>query len=97
MTSSSERLQGQSQQETRFTRRDLLVGAAGAGIAAVAGRASHAQTTAPPADHTIRIAPISLEIAPNKIIKTTAYNDRVPGPPLRLREGQPVTIKVVND
>jgi FtsP/CotA-like multicopper oxidase with cupredoxin domain len=97
MTSSSERLQGQSQQETRFTRRDLLVGAASAGMAAVASRASHAQTAAPSADHTIRIAPISLEIAPNKIIKTTAYNNTVPGPALRLKEGAPVTIKVVND
>jgi FtsP/CotA-like multicopper oxidase with cupredoxin domain len=86
-----------SQQETRFTRRDLLAGAGAAGLAAVAGRPSHAQTAASSADHTIRIAPISLEIAPNKIIKTTAYNNTVPGPPLRLREGQPVTIKVVND
>jgi FtsP/CotA-like multicopper oxidase with cupredoxin domain len=98
VTSSSERLQGQSsRQETHFTRRDLLVGAASAGMAAVAGRAGHAQTAAQPVDHTIRIAPISLEIAPNKIIKTTAYNNTVPGPALRLREGAPVTIKVVND
>ena len=66
-------------------------------MAAVAGRASHAQTAAQPADHTIRIAPISLEIAPNKIIKTTAYNNTVPGPALRLKEGAPVTIKVVHD
>ena len=98
MTSSSERLQGQSSpEETRFTRRDLLAGAASAGVVAVAGRASHAQTAARPADHTIRIAPISLEIAPNKIIKTTAYNNAVPGPALRLKEGQATTIKVVND
>jgi FtsP/CotA-like multicopper oxidase with cupredoxin domain len=86
-----------SPDETRFTRRDLLAGAGAAGLAAVAGRPSHAQTAAASADHTIRIAPISLEIAPNKIIKTTAYNNAVPGPPLRLREGAPVTIKVVND
>ncbi len=49
------------------------------------------------ADHTIRIAPVALEIAPGKIVKTTAYNGTVPGPPLRLREGEPVTIDVVND
>jgi FtsP/CotA-like multicopper oxidase with cupredoxin domain len=102
VTSSPERLRQipagpSSPQETRFTRRDLLAGAGAAGLAAVAGRPSHAQTAASSADHTIRIAPISLEIAPNKIIKTTAYNNTVPGPPLRLREGAPVTIKVVND
>jgi FtsP/CotA-like multicopper oxidase with cupredoxin domain len=38
-------------------------------------------------DHTIRIAPVSLEIGPNTVIQTTAYNGSVPGPPLRLKEG----------
>ena len=107
MASSPERLRqllaGQSSfQETRFTRRELLLGAGSAGLAAVAsrpslGQTSLGQTAAPSADHTIRIAPISLEIGPNEIIKTTGYNNRVPGPPLRLKEGTPVTIKVVND
>ena len=49
------------------------------------------------ADHTIRIAPVSLEIAPGKVIKTTAYNGSAPGPALRLREGRPVRINVIND
>jgi FtsP/CotA-like multicopper oxidase with cupredoxin domain len=99
-------------QETRFNRRELLLGAGSAGLAAVASRSSLAQTSlgqtsvgqtgpgqspAPSADHTIRIAPISLEIGPNEVIKTTGYNDTVPGPALRLKEGKPVTIKVVND
>jgi len=57
------------------------------------GRASDSQT----ADHTIRIAPISLEIAPGKVIKTTGCNGTVPGPLLRLREGKPVSIKVINE
>jgi FtsP/CotA-like multicopper oxidase with cupredoxin domain len=48
-------------------------------------------------DHTIRIAPVSHELAPGKIVKTTAYNGAVPGPALRLPEGKPVTINVVND
>ena len=48
-----------------------------------------AQTPPPQADQTIRIAPVSLEIAPGKIIKTTGYNGAVPGPALRLKEGQP--------
>ncbi|MBE7201863.1 MAG: multicopper oxidase domain-containing protein, partial [Parafilimonas terrae] len=58
---------------------------------------AQAQPSAQPADHTIRIAPISHEIAPGKVIKTTAYNGAVPGPPLRLKEGKPVRINVVND
>ena len=102
MTSSPERLRTLLDdrsylQQTRFTRRDLLKGAGSAGVAAFASRPSHGQTAALSADHTIRIAPISLEIGPDEIIKTTAYNNTVPGPPLRLKEGKPVTIKVVND
>jgi FtsP/CotA-like multicopper oxidase with cupredoxin domain len=83
--------------ETRFSRRELLLGAGTVGLAAIANRPGHAQTTPPRADHTIRIAPISLEIGPSKVIQTTGYNNRVPGPPLRLKEGTPVTIEVVND
>ena len=49
------------------------------------------------ADHTLRIAPVSLELAPGKIVKTTGYNGTVPGPVLRLREGKPVAINVIND
>jgi hypothetical protein len=84
---------------------------AGANGAALAGglvipggfgvpRRAHAdgeQTPSQAADYTIRIAPASLEIAPGKVIKTTAYNGSVHGPVLRLREGRPVRIKVVND
>lgn len=83
----------------QFTRRKL---AAGAGVAALAlfvdHRGLHARTPdVSSADHTIRIAPISLEIAPGKVIRTTAYNGSVPGPLLRLREGKPVAINVIND
>ncbi|WP_424630617.1 multicopper oxidase family protein [Bradyrhizobium sp. SYSU BS000235] len=48
-------------------------------------------------DHKIRIAPTSIEIAPGKVIKTTAYNGIVPGPVLRMKEGRPVRIEVTND
>ena len=68
----------------------------------VAGAVPHMLPAAdnPPfgqADHTLRIAPLSLELAPGKTIKTTGYNGQVPGPLLRLREGRPVTINVIND
>ena len=49
------------------------------------------------ADYTLRIAPMSLELAPGKTITTTGYNGKVPGPLLRLREGRPVAINVIND
>jgi FtsP/CotA-like multicopper oxidase with cupredoxin domain len=55
------------------------------------------QAPAPPADHTIRIAPTRLELAPGKIVKTTAFNGRVPGELIRVQEGKPVTIDVIND
>ncbi len=57
----------------------------------------HTPPDNPKADVTIRISPVSMEVAPGKIIKTTGYNDSAPGPVLRLREGQPVTVDVFNE
>ncbi len=50
-----------------------------------------------PADLTIRIAPIALEIAPSRFISTVGYNGSSPGPVLRMREGKLVTVDVIND
>jgi FtsP/CotA-like multicopper oxidase with cupredoxin domain len=49
-----------------------------------------------PADYSLKISTVNLEIAPGIQVKTTAYNGQVPGPVLRLREGVPVTIDVTN-
>lgn len=83
----------------RLSRRGLMAGAAVAGLSAgAAPRAGRAQASNPaPVDHAISIAPVALEIAPGKVIKTTGYNGTVPGPLLRLQEGKPVAINVVND
>ena len=78
----------------RLSRRGLLWGA---GAASIAGCLRHAQAAEPAIDHTIRIGSVSLELAPGKTIKTTGYNGTVPGPVLRLREGRPVNIKVINE
>jgi len=89
-------------------RRRFLRTAGGTGLALAGGLLAPAGLTWPEqanaqpetpqeADHTIRIAPVAHEIAPGKVIRTTAYNGSVPGPTLRLREGRPVRIKVVND
>jgi FtsP/CotA-like multicopper oxidase with cupredoxin domain len=48
------------------------------------------------ADHSIRIEPCSLEIGPGVTIRTTSYGGQIPGPVLRLRQGAPVTIDVMN-
>ncbi|MDB6014110.1 MAG: Multicopper oxidase [Gammaproteobacteria bacterium] len=49
------------------------------------------------ADFTLRIAPVALEIAPSHFISTIGYNGTSPGPILRMREGKPVTVDVIND
>ena len=77
-----------------LTRRKVLLGG---GAAALAGRGTNAQSPVDNVDHTIQIAPISLELAPGKTIKTTGYSGQVPGPVLRLREGKPVNIKIINN
>jgi FtsP/CotA-like multicopper oxidase with cupredoxin domain len=48
-------------------------------------------------DVTLRISPVEMEVAPGKIIKTTGYNGSAPGPVLRMREGQPVTVEIFNE
>src|SRR5262249_25667772 len=49
------------------------------------------------ADHTIRITKPALEPMPGRVIQPTGYNGTVPGPMLRLKEGVPVTIDLVNE
>jgi FtsP/CotA-like multicopper oxidase with cupredoxin domain len=77
-----------------LSRRTLLLGA---GAAALIDPRAQAQSPAPKIDYTIEIGPVALELAPGKTIKTTGYNGKVPGPVLRLPEGKPVNIKVVNN
>lgn len=81
-----------------MNRREFLRNTGAVATAAALGRGTldWAQS-APPADYTIHIAPIHLEIAPKKIVKTTAFNGRVPGQLIRLQEGKPVTIDVIDD
>jgi FtsP/CotA-like multicopper oxidase with cupredoxin domain len=49
------------------------------------------------ADFTLQIEPVVLELAPSRAISTIGYNGSSPGPLLRMREGVPVTVDVVND
>jgi len=64
-------------------------------------RQPHAPQTpeqlAGPADVTLRIGEMSLELAPRRTVRTLAYNGQVPGPLLRARRGRPLTVDVWND
>ena len=55
-----------------------------------------AKPAAGKADYSLHIGPCKLEIGKGVTVHTTAYNGQVPGPLLRLKEGQPVTIDVTN-
>jgi FtsP/CotA-like multicopper oxidase with cupredoxin domain len=78
------------------SRREFLQRAGTAGLAlAVSGVSASASPGTKP-DYTLRIAPVSVEIAPGTIIQTIGYNGTAPGPLIRLREGRRTTIKVVN-
>ena len=75
--------------------------------AIMSGCASFGRTagpSAPPAkqasdavDFLLRIAPVKLTLAPKKEVQTIGYNGSVPGPLLRVREGQQVVMTVRND
>lgn len=88
---------------TRFTRRQLLSGTGlGTGLlwaGCRGGRPSEASTAAPagPADVTLRIGNVLVDIAKDHTISTIGYNGSVPGPLIRLKEGVPVTVDVFND
>lgn len=50
-----------------------------------------------PADVTLRIAPVRLEVAPGQFISTVGYNGAVPGPLVRFKEGVAATVEMLND
>jgi FtsP/CotA-like multicopper oxidase with cupredoxin domain len=51
----------------------------------------------PAPDFTVEIAEIEWELSPKKKIRTAAYGGQIPGKLLRLTEGKPVTINIVNE
>ena len=69
-----------------------MLGLAGATIPAALLRGDTGK-----ADFTLRIGPVSVELAPKRIVRTTGYNGVSPGPMLRVREGQMVSIDVINE
>ena len=49
------------------------------------------------ADYTLHIKESPIEIAPKRIISAATYNGQFPGPLLRFKEGQQVTVDIYND
>ncbi len=52
---------------------------------------------APASDITLEIAPYLLEASPKHHIRTLAYNNQVPGPLLRMRQGRPISVAIRNN
>lgn len=92
-----------TQERTGRTRRNFLEAAAGSALLLAGCNRAGAPTAAPssapagPADVTLRIAPVLVDIAKDHAISTIGYNGQVPAPLIRLREGVPVTVDLFND
>jgi FtsP/CotA-like multicopper oxidase with cupredoxin domain len=79
-------------------RRNFLLAAGGVALNAISDVSGPMLlSAASKAEFTVRIAPISLELAAGKTIQTIAYNGTVPGPVLRMKEGKPIRVDVFND
>ncbi|MGH7416369.1 MAG: multicopper oxidase domain-containing protein, partial [Candidatus Rokuibacteriota bacterium] len=88
-----------------ISRRALLgmVGAAGAGGVALGigrrlGGLAESAAADPPGVRTIHLEAraVAWELAPGRTVKAMAYNGRVPGPEIRVREGERVRIVLTN-
>lgn len=84
------------------TRRDFLSSAAiGAGLlSAGCNRTTKELDIAAdtrPADVTLHIGPVLVDLAKDHTISTLGYNGAAPGPLIRLREGVPVTVDLFNE
>src|SRR4029077_9291160 len=67
------------------------------GILAQTGEPSAPPSESAAAEYTLHIETSPVEIAPKRIISLTTYNGQFPGPLLRFKEGQQVTVDVFND
>ena len=77
-------------------RREFL-GLIGAGALAAAAGPEAAPAGSPKADITLTISTVVVELTKKLAITTTGYNGTSPGPILRMREGVPQIVDVIND
>ncbi len=98
--------------ENHFSRRQFLLASALAGGGLMLPASIRAQnsmrmpmvsaTPTPqlrtgPAEVSLRIGPVLVDVTKDKTISTIGYNGQVPGPLIRLREGRQVSVQVFND
>ena len=95
-------------ESSRFSRRNVLTAVgtlAGGGLLgqtvackqqAMSGPNAATAPASGPADYTLTIAVKPVELGPKRIVSTTTYNGQFPGPLLRFKEGQSVTIDINN-
>jgi FtsP/CotA-like multicopper oxidase with cupredoxin domain len=76
---------------TGITRRTFLSGALGAPLLCADDRLPA------PAGVTLRIQRSQIEVARGRTITTATYNGSAPGPLIRLKEGVPASIEILND
>jgi len=95
-----------SESRRRFLRQSLAAGAfllssgtlaAESGISAPTNHFPADFSEAGSPDYALRIKTAPIEIAPDRIISVTTYNGQFPGPLLRFKEGQQVTVDVYNE
>jgi FtsP/CotA-like multicopper oxidase with cupredoxin domain len=78
------------------SRREFIQAGAAAGAGLLLGPYANPGQL-PPADVTLRIGPVKLELAPDHIVDTVGYNGSIPGPLIRLHEGRPVSVELTNE
>jgi len=86
------------------TRRDFLAAASAvAGSVLLRGHSAFGKPglflpqTDAAADYSLTIATKPIELAPKRIVSVTTYNGQFPGPLLRFKEGQRMTVDVLNE
>jgi FtsP/CotA-like multicopper oxidase with cupredoxin domain len=84
---------------TALRRREFVFGSAAAGVslAAAAIIRARAEEATTKRDYALSITPVSLELAPGRVVKTFGYNGTAPGPVLRLQEGREVSFDISNE
>lgn len=71
---------------SQLTRRAFAAAVAGAGLLPAQA----------PAEINLSIEPAQIDVAPGRATTTTTYNGTAPGPLIRMREGIPVSVEIVN-
>jgi FtsP/CotA-like multicopper oxidase with cupredoxin domain len=79
----------------QLTRRVFVSGLAGAGLLAAQDRRGIGPPNRP-ADVTLNIEQAHIDVAPGHTIATSTYNGTAPGPLIRMREGVPATVDIIN-